>query len=124
MLPVSMKCHLNKILHRSCCFKTTGAIGNSSLNLCQMPHFSMAAKSLHCFMPLILIENVIGVCYTWGFYKLRYKDLAGLERGNCPLTYKVQALALLIDNLWATFITCRLHSSSQCFLQDADVSLT
>lgn len=50
-------------------------------------------------MPLVLIENVIGVHYTWGFYKLRYKALAGSERENCPLTYKVQALALLIDNL-------------------------
>lgn len=68
-------------------------------NLCQMPHLSMAAKSLHCFMPLILIENVIGVHYTRDFYKLCYKAQAGPERGNCPLTYKVQALALLIDNL-------------------------
>lgn len=99
MLQVSMKCHQNKILHSSCCFKTTGAIEKSPPNLCQMPHFSMAAKSPHCFMPLILIENIIGVHYTRGFYKLCYKALAGPERGNCPLTCKVQALALLIDNL-------------------------
>lgn len=64
-----------------------------------MPHLSMAAKSLHCFMLFILIENVIGVHYTWVFYKLCCKALAGPERGNCPLTYKDQALALLIDNL-------------------------
>lgn len=54
-------------------------------------------------MLLILIENVIGVHLHLGvffiFYKLRYKAQAGTERGNCPLTYKVQALALLIDNL-------------------------
>lgn len=73
-------------------------------NLRQMPHLSMAAKSQHCFMLLILIENVIGVHLHLGvfffiFYKLRYKAQAGTERGNCPLTYKVQALALLIDNL-------------------------
>lgn len=68
-----------------------------------MPHLSMAAKSQHCFMPLILIENVIEVHLHLGvlffFYKLRYKAQAGTERGNCPLTYKVQALAHLIDNL-------------------------
>lgn len=102
MFPVSMKCHQNKILHSSCCFKTTGAIENSPPKLCQMQHYkhsSLTAKCLYCFMPLVLIENVIGVHYTGGFYKLCYKALAGPVRENCPLTYKVQALALLIDNL-------------------------
>lgn len=102
MFPASMKCHQNKNLHSGCCFKTTGAIENLPTKLCQMPlyeHSGLTAKCLYCFMPLLLIENVIGVHYTWGFYKLCYKALAGPVRGNCPLTYKVQALALLIDNL-------------------------
>lgn len=106
MLPVSMKCHQNKILHSGCCFKTTEAIDPPSphppSNLRQT-HLSMAAKSQHCFMPLILIENVIEVHLHleafFFFYKLYYKAHAGTERGNCPLTYKVQALVHLIDNL-------------------------
>lgn len=72
-------------------------------NLRQMPHLSTAAKSQHCFMPLILIENVIEVTLRSFFFsffnKLYYKAQAGTERGNCPLTYKVQDLVHLIDNL-------------------------
>lgn len=113
MPSISMECHQNIILHRSFGFKT---IENSPPDVCQMPlckHSTMTAKCLCCFMPLLLIENLIGVHYTWGFYKQCYKALAGPERGNCPLTYKTQASALLIDNLEATFITWRLRSGSQ-----------
>lgn len=89
------KIHQDWIPKRSSlkCFVNEG-IKNPNFDLCQqtpLKLLSIASRYPRAFAQLLLIEKVIVAHYTSWFYNQYYKALAGLERGSCPLTYRVQA---------------------------------